>query len=224
MKNVRLLSILLFVFMILITECYSQNTKSDSSKVKWGFGISSTFYQNNSYDIYLGTSSSFSLPIFVSSNFKMEPFIGYYKSEYDRKAVQDTYKSKYNRIDDNLVFGAGLFYYNCIGNTKVHFGGNIGYFIYNYEYKDEDFYGNYDQKSDGTGYIISPIVGCEYFISDNFSFGAEAHFEWSSWESDGKTKYDLSSVRSPDRSEESSTTRFYTKGILVFRFYPWSSL
>ena len=219
MKHLRFLSVLFCVIIVLNTEGFSQNSNIDSSKVKWGFGISSTFYQSSYYNIFIGTSSSFSIPIFVSSNFKMEPFFGYYKNEYDRKSVQGTDESKYNRTEDNLVFGTGLFYYKSIGNTKVHFGGNIGYLIYNNEYEDKNIYNEYEQKSDGTGLIISPIVGCEYFISEYFSFGAEAHFEWSSLESDEKTKSDYG----VDRSEEMSSTRFYTKGMLVFRFYPWSN-
>jgi hypothetical protein len=205
---------------------FSQNSLSDTSKIKLGFGVSSNFYSSLSSQNSVSVNSSFSIPIFISSNFKIEPFLGYSNTDSKGKTTIYTQNiaSSENEIyyeHKNFIIGSGLFYSKEVKNLMFHFGSNFAYIIYKQNQKVNGSYYYSEDKNDGKGFIIAPTVGCEYFLKRYISLGIEARFEWMSLNTDGETTYP--GVTDLKHTNTNSIKNFNTQGFMIIRFYPWSN-
>ncbi len=68
-------------------------------------------------------------------------------------------------------------------------------------------YNSYHEDN-GSGFLITPIVGGEYFFSDYFSLGGEVHFEWS--------QLNIDELDRVDNDEENYTSTLNRLNTLVF--------
>ena len=199
----------------LLNISYSQDSSLVKSTTKWGIGISSTIF--NAYnDQDLNTiNTKISVPIFIiPDKIKLEPFGGYSIVNFDKK--EENLYTEENQIKVNsIIVGLGVFFIKEYGNTKVSFGMDIGYLRAQYkeiENPNQYYEQSYDSKGDGV--VFTPIIGGEYFLSNHFSCGAEAHFEWIKMDFKGKDK-DLYNIV----EFSSALNQYTTKGVFVFRFY-----
>jgi hypothetical protein len=191
---------------------------SSKSSVKWGVGISSPVFFTSSYQFIIppAQNTSISVPVFIKATFKLEPFISFsdYQYENEYKPATTTTTDRNETKYRFMTVGLGIFYSWPIKKTNVHFGGKLGYIKSQYEYIFEGSGFSSSNEDKGSGYLLSPAVGGEYFFSDHFSLGGELNFEWTSVDSDGEDR-DNSNVR-----ESSSTVkRFSTGGIVNIRVY-----
>lgn len=120
-----------------------------------------------------------------------------------------------NEIKNQFVtIGIGIFYSKPIRNTKLHFGGKVGYIKSRNEYKISASMYLFESEDKGKGYLLSPVIGGEYFFSDHFSLGGDVNFEWSSMDDDRKERSDSS-----EQKYSSTIMRYNTIGIFYIRIY-----
>ena len=204
----KLFSVLLLSILIAISSVYTQ----ESSAFKWGIGVASPFVQSQ-YVIPAYPNTVISIPMFFSRQFKLEPFISYSDFTDEQKREDETpYTLDVNY--QNVAVGVGLFYSKPINTTRLHFGVQFGYVRSKYEYKYVYPNDANITESNGDGYLISPIIGGEYFFSEHFSLGGQVHFEWYSVSSDETTSSEFE-----NRKYANSTTRKNTLGLIAVRFY-----
>ena len=224
MKKLNLIVVLSFFVLGFSSALYSQESSADKQTIKVGIGISSAFssislYQYpslNSDQPQLNTAVS--IPMIFSSVYKLEPYVSYTSVKTDRKndnQYPSSYDYDYNYKGHNISVGMGIFYVKKIDKTNLHFGVRGGYLSTYAESKSYSTMYNSYHEDKGNGFLITPIIGGEYFFSDYFSLGGEVHFEWSQLNVDEIDKYD-------NNNEEyytSSLSRLNTLGIIVVRFY-----
>jgi len=211
---------------LLTVFAFSQDSLSNSSKINFGFGVSSNFYSSLSSQNSINVNSSFSIPIFISSNIKIEPFFGYSNTDAKGKTIVFIQNISYSHSDNyyqckNFVIGSGLFYSHKLKNVMFHFGSNFAYLTYKQNQKDNYSYYYAKDKIDGDGFIISPTLGSEYFLKKFISLGIEARFEWISLKTDGERTFPGSIDLKHGKTNSIYT--FNTQGFIVIRIYPWNN-
>ncbi len=222
MKNLSLIVILSFVLLTFSSSLYSQESSADKQTIKVGIGISSAFstislYQYpslNSDQPQLNTAVS--IPMIFSSVYKLEPYVSYTSVKSETKSDNPNLSNyNYDFKGHYISVGMGIFYVKEIEKTKLHFGVRGGYLSTYTESKMTSLSYNSYYEDKGTGFLITPIIGGEYFFSDYFSLGGEVHFEWSHLNIDQIDKYDYNN----EEYYTSSLNRLNTLGIIVVRFY-----
>ncbi|TEU00108.1 MAG: hypothetical protein E3J23_03460 [Candidatus Stahlbacteria bacterium] len=131
---------------------------------------------------------TFYLPITLSSNFRIEPEIGYYRysSEFENSETTETY----------LTVGCGIFLISQKGKTNIYYGLRLG-FIRVYEYDKWIWNGQDVYEAHRTDYYIGPAIGGEYFFNKHLSLGGEIQVNFISigkW-SDSTGKHSVSVTR-----------------------------
>ncbi|MBL7128000.1 MAG: hypothetical protein ISS16_03345 [Ignavibacteria bacterium] len=222
MKNLSVIVILSFVLLTFSSSLYSQESSADKQTIKVGIGISSAFstislYQYpslNSDQPQLNTAVS--IPMIFSSVYKLEPYVSYTSVKSETKNDNLNLSNyDYNFKGHYISVGMGIFYVKEIEKTKLHFGARGGYLSTYTESKMYSLSYNSYHEDKGSGFLITPIIGAEYFFSDYFSLGGEVHFEWSHLNIDEIDKYD----NNDEESYTSTLNRLNTLGIIVVRFY-----
>lgn len=221
MKNLSLIVILSFVLLSFSSLLYSQESTSEKQTIKVGIGISSAFstisiYQYPTfYSDQPQLNTAVSIPMIFSSVYKLEPYVSYTSINSERKNdKQTTPDYNYEFKGHFLSVGIGIFYVKKIDKTNLHFGARGGYLNSYNEVKSTSFMSDNYYEDKGSGFSITPIIGAEYFFSDNFSLGGEVHFEWSQLNIDEIDKYDGN-----ESKYESKLKRLNTLGYIVVRFY-----
>jgi hypothetical protein len=210
MKNLTIFAMVLFL-------SFRVNAQ-DTSSVKWGIGISSAFLSSNTsgYDGDLNTTLT--VPVYISDHFKIEPFLGYSRLTFDKVSEIPDYRIVENIKQNNYLFGSGLFYVLGAGESKLHFGAAIGYLISKQKTPVSSNYPDSKVDMEGNGYVISPVIGGEYLLSDYFSFGAEAHVDFVSIDYD-RNRYLFDQPADPYVTEKISFSSIDVRAVLIFRFY-----
>ena len=161
-------------------------TKTMASNV--GLGVTLT---DNSTDIYL--------PITASENFKLSPFLKYYRFQQDVQGAVDNFKRR------RVTLGVGLLRsYSVVDDTIFYFGVRLAY-AEESESRIRDttnnpFATSYDEKV--RGYVFSPTIGFEYHISAPISVSAELEWNFKNL----KGKFTGSDIETEDiRNKETET-------------------
>lgn len=105
-----------------------------------------------------GDGNTIYLPYTLNDGLWVEPFVSYSHIEDNNSDAEA----------DALSIGAGLFKdFHSTAKTRAYFGGRLGY-----NYIDvENAAGN---DSDGSGFLVQPVIGFGYEPVQNVIFGAEA--------------------------------------------------
>jgi len=137
--------ILLFVCISLLMVNPLQAQEKESSI---GFGVSL------GKELYMGGLTlldfpSLYMPITLSSNFRIEPEIGYYRyfGEFEDQETIETY----------LTVGCGIFLISRKGKTNIYYGLRLG-FIRVYEYNKWIWNGQDVYEEHKTDHFIGPAI------------------------------------------------------------------
>jgi hypothetical protein len=104
------------------------------------------------------TNQTIYLPIKVSEDVRVEPFIAYTKTSRTGSAAGEDFGS---------IVGIGIFGIKPKGDAlNVIYGARLGHQSFKQEYT-----GTFSYRS--SGYLLSPTVGFEYFVTKSFAVGAE---------------------------------------------------
>lgn len=134
-------------------------------------------------------ASTIYIPINITKEFRLEPFIMSYKQNQDETSYQDANNYRMNQ------YGLGLFKVKeAANNTNIFMGARIAYF-------------SGDNGGKFNGYTLAPVIGFEYFPVKNFSLGADA-----AWEYSHITSNDY-------YSDEYITKSYRTKTSIAFKYY-----
>ena len=166
-----------------------------------GIGLSMSDFREIFQNIQGGgeTAQNVYLPIYFSDSFRLEPHIGLSaNSEEEDDAKRET---------TCYQFGLGIFTMNRNSQTAIYYGGRLGIILLKQtsEYHEDDNSDKY--KSNGTGFFLSPVIGCEHFAAEKFSFGGEVHIKW------------IASTMEDEDHDKTELKNYYTGGLVFIRFY-----
>ena len=149
---------------------------------------------NSSY--FIMDSPAIYFPILLSPEYKLEPefaFDSYKLTQENEYYYDETTKMRIS----SYRFGCGLFFLDEIEKLKIYYGLRFAMIKVRYFYESPYFYES-DMKRTDTR--VSPTIGGEYFLSDNFSLGGEARVDfysigkWSGSENDSDAKESYSNT------------------------------
>lgn len=169
-----------------------------------GLGVS---IKSNDSNVYV--------PINFGAHFRLEPYLGY--SKYESSENKNTSTSRETEI------GVGAFGISkAINNTSIYYGARISRlestrhstYTDSSSYSDSEYSSTTKQTLDG--YAIAPVLGFEYFVTPQFTLGAEA--SWIFSDLDGKYKrtssYSYGEDTAPldiDTKQNSTSTRMLAR-------------
>ena len=174
----------------------AQTADSNNNQLRlFGIGVG---FQTSDLDLYNWISgSNLIFTINIDDDFRLEPEFGYSKHKSDHDGVITEWKNFVFALNSSLVI---LKEDVCITpGIKLGFAINRGY----NEYPTGE-----ESNWKGNSFIIGPIIGLEYLISEHFSIGGELGLIFSSMEAD--ETWD----NSPYTKKQSLTT-----AEVKFRFY-----
>lgn len=128
-----------------------------------------------------GGSNKILIPINVSSNLRVEPFLG-----YTQVRTKDTSSPLGDDVDwaSTLTIGAGVYLLGDLGsNAEVYGGGRlaINRVAAGFEYKSSGTTVSGDDSFFGFG--LAAVGGAEYYLSPRFALGVEAELGFDTIES-----------------------------------------
>jgi len=149
-----------FISFMLISSILFANNNDDGEFFKFGIGVtlekSSDIYNDGFHRSNNIGFAKVILPIIYNSQLKFVPEIGL-----------QSYKS-YSSADYTLwQFGLGLYYFYPFHDINIYAGPR-----FSFEELDSKFF-DYRKDDNSTYYSFGITLGAEYFLSENFSFGAE---------------------------------------------------
>lgn len=168
-----------------------------------GLGVS---FKSNDINIYL--------PVNVSKSFRVEPFIGQYKSNEKEQSDKVTYSEK--------EFGIGAFgLHKKSDNIGLYYGARVAYLENRYAYSssyDGGYSSNNKSSDEQSGYSFAPVLGFEYSVIPQLTVGGEA--SWEFVELDGKDRGSFDNTYSvSERSAKTETSQNTTVTRLMVRYY-----
>lgn len=171
-----------------------------------GLGVS---FKSNDINIYL--------PINVSKSFRVEPFIGQYKTN----ETEDLNKASYTQKEIGLgAFGL----HQSTENIGVYYGARIARvesrraYSTHYSYEYDTFSSANKSSDEQSGYSFAPVLGFEYSVVPQLSVGGEA--SWEFVDMDGKDRSSYNTGYSvTEQSTKTETTQNNTITRLMIRYY-----
>ena len=194
----------------------AQDSTVSKTSVKWGLGVTSTLFTLNSDQSYVSQSqnTAISIPIFLSGQFKIEPYFAYVHYNSEEESDQISSNNNYEVKSHSIIVATGFFYSRDFVDTRLHFGVNIGYLNSYLKYKNMYGISSNSSEEDARGFLIAPTIGGEYFFSSHFSLGSEISLEFSKLDSDNKDTDYLA-----EYNYDSSARRFVTLAMIMVRIY-----
>lgn len=158
-----------FIMLLVVTSLYGSNflhAQEERSRIGIGVSIGKEVLAGDGMQLTLFDFPSFYLPISLSSNFRFEPEIGYYRysgSDEDWK-------------ESNSIFsiGCGIFFMTRKGKVDIYYGARLGLIITSYSYESPWW----DEEESKTDFYIGPAIGGEYFFTKHLTLGGEIQFNY----------------------------------------------
>lgn len=208
MRNFKRTKIILLTLFFAFTIVNAQETNEKKS-TRVGIGVSLLDLNDvMGFVISQGTSQSSTLCLTIDSSptFRIEPEIGYFV--YNRERKDNNYKSE-NTLKSYRI-GAGLFVKKSKDtNFHMFYGVRLGYLSSSAKSKYSSEFSSGKDEESSSGFYIAPALGGEYNFSDYFSLGGETQFMYSS------TSFEDSD--NPDAEVTMST--FSLKALIFVRYY-----
>jgi len=202
MKKFLFCAVFMFVFSPLFA---SDPVNFDKVKLGTGGGLGFSFAIGEYYEYYSYTiPTKIVLPIQIFRYFRLEPVLSLSFSKFQDNS-HDGYEEE--ETVTNILAGSGIFFTYPIKSTVIVTGARIAGGTTIVKSSSEDS----SRKRSRASLLVEPIIGADYFLSDNFSFGCEISL--------GLTYIGKST--SDDEEYENDSTIFLvrTGGTLYFRFY-----
>jgi hypothetical protein len=109
------------------------------------------------------------LPISLSSNFRIEPEIGYYRYSGSDEDWEESYSI--------LSIGCGIFSVTQKGKVDIYYGLRLGLRSTSYSYRYTwDGVDSVDESK--TDFYIGPAIGGEYFFTKHLTLGGEIQLNY----------------------------------------------
>ena len=145
-------------------------SKQSFAEIKMGIGSSITTFLSFGSNGTTNSINTISLPLKFNNNIMIEPELIYLDSDKtDSDGDKTTTNTKGLRI--------GMFFFvNSESRIRPYFGGKIG--ISKYESKRTFSSSNFNLEDNETHKFISPTIGAEVEIIENFSIATEIAFTY----------------------------------------------
>jgi len=161
-----------FIMLLVVTSLYLSNflhAQEERSRIGIGVSIGKEVLAAEGMQLTLFDFPTFYLPISLSSNFRFEPEIGYY-----RYSGSGEYGKESNSI---LSIGCGIFFMTRKGKVDIYYGARLGFMStsYSYRYTWNGLESDSDSKTD---FYIGPAIGGEYFFTKHLTLGGEIQFNY----------------------------------------------
>ncbi len=187
-----------FIMLLVMTSFFLSNfLHAQEERSRIGFGVSLgkeiIVGAGEVMQLTLFDFPSFYLPINLSSNFRFEPEIGYYRYSASDGDWNDSYNI--------FKIGCGIFYITRKGKVDIYCGARLGLISTSYSYESQ--WG--DEEDSKTDFYVGPAIGGEYFFTKHLSLGGEIQFNYISmgqWD-----------------DEEGSASVIRTKPLIFVRWY-----
>ncbi|MBA7694284.1 hypothetical protein ES703_102891 [subsurface metagenome] len=164
-----------FIMLLVVTSFYLSNflhaqEKTQEKRSRIGFGVSLGKEIMEIGEAYtLLDFPSFYLPISLSSNFRIEPEIGYYRYSGSDEDWEESYSI--------LSIGCGIFSVTQKGKVDIYYGLRLGLRSTSYSYRYTwDGVDSVDESK--TDFYIGPAIGGEYFFTKHLTLGGEIQLNY----------------------------------------------
>lgn len=158
-----------FIMLLVVTSFYLSNflhAQEERSRIGIGVSIGKEVLPTDGMQLTLFDFPSFYLPISLSSNFRFEPEIGYYRysgSDEDWKESASI-----------LSIGCGIFLMTRKGKVDIYYGARLGLISTSHSYE----YPWSDGEESKTDFYVGPAIGGEYFFNKHLTLGGEIQFNY----------------------------------------------
>jgi len=160
-----------FIMLLVVTSFYLSNflhAQEERSRIGFGVSLGKEIISSDG-GLTLLDFPSFYVPINISSHFRFEPEIGYY-----RYSESGEYGESSNEI---LSIGCGIFLMTRKGKVDIYYGARLGLISTSYSYRYTwDGVDSYDDSK--TDFYVGPVLGGEYFFTKHLSLGGEIQFNY----------------------------------------------
>lgn len=146
------------------------------------------------------------VPIDITSRFRIEPEVGYYRNSTSNERVGTPAQTSTNS-SAHLHVGAGAFGLASTERFTIYYGARVAYLRTTQSIVNPGFSSTFSAP----GFFVAPALGGEYFLWDRFSLGAEVQVRYTS------SKMTGDGVLTSSGTTTSTTTS--THGAIVVRFY-----
>ena len=158
-----------FIMLLVVTSLYLSNflhAQEERSRIGIGVSIGKEVLAADGMQLTLFDFPSFYLPISLSSNFRFEPEIGYYRYSGSGEDWKQSYSI--------LSIGCGIFLMTRKGNVDIYYGARLGLIstLSSYEYTWSD------GEESKTDFYVGPAIGGEYFFTKHLTLGGEIQFNY----------------------------------------------
>jgi len=149
---------------------------------------------------FLDNSGTVFLPISVTPSFRVEPYVGFFRSSNSG----DTSTESTSSSSSNATLGAGLFAMGrAADNVQLYGGSRVGYVRRKQTYSYSSTVSpSSDRVQKTSGFLVAPTIGFEYFLQKNISIGAEVAIAY--LRTSGHDDY--YSITESDTKESTTTT------------------
>jgi len=191
-----------------LSSFYSQ----ESTQTHFGIGVTTAGIK----DLFLfvegrgDIAPTIFVPISISSNFRIEPAIGFIQLSSDRDREPE-YRSK----STSKSFHIGIGFFPVIPKEKysLYYGTRLGFIKTSSSSEYSYSWGSHDSEESTSGFFVAPAIGGEYFLSDHFSLGGEAQVRYTSLSGE---ETETNNEREVTDLSSSSTS---TRALIFIRFY-----
>jgi hypothetical protein len=161
-----------FIMLLVVTSFYLSNflhAQEERSRIGFGVSIGKEVLAADGMQLTLFDFPSFYLPISLSSNFRFEPEIGYYR--YSGSGED------WKQSNSIISIGCGIFFMTRKGKVDIYYGARLGFMItsYSYRYTWNGMDSDDDSKTD---FYIGPAIGGEYFFTKHLTLGGEIQLNY----------------------------------------------
>lgn len=161
MKKANFLFVIVVIFLLATSQLHAEEKKR-----RIGFGVSwgKQFFVSGEGLVTYFDFPSFYVPIIISSHFRFEPEIGYYRY---RRSDED-WKYSYTV----LFTGCGIFYMMGKEKVDIYYGARLG-LIHTSYLSEYSWNGQDKDEATKTDFYVGPAIGGEYFFTKHLSLGGE---------------------------------------------------
>lgn len=206
----------LLTSLVLVLLIAGNSFGQDFKQVGIGIGTTVNF---NPGSLNFQSIQTIRVPINVSANLRVEPFVGIFGSDDKITTKMDPTASRKLKSSALLV-GAGLFFVVPQESGNFYLGVSASKYSADDEVNEKDEDGTYKQTEETSGWIFSPTIGAEYYFSPSFSLGLEAGFGFMSGETDYSAEEinQYNSYKQDQNNENNNTYSFTTLTVKYFIF------
>lgn len=162
-------SIFILLLVTLLLASYQLQAQDRKSLIGIGISMGKEIISSNGSVLTLFDFPSIYVPIIISSKFRLEPGIGFYR--YSGSGTN------WEESTTILSLSFGIFAVTRKDKVDIYYGVRNG-LICTWDYDRYDWNGVERYERSKTDYYVGPAMGGEYFFSKHFSLGGEVQLNY----------------------------------------------